>query len=277
MRVMVCTCKMDPGSPSILARHCSVCKKLRGSNFFRPKRGSQQTSSCSICREAGSRYRKSGKGKETLRRWTSSEAGVASLSAASAKHRKTDKWKATRERHRNTDTYAETTAAYRSSDRYVEVRKAEYERTHSDAGAHLEHAIGVVLSRMVSGERKESSKVSTYTEFTSRDDLVSHFSSMLPSGESMESHGKFTWHIGHRIAKSMFEKNNIEDVRRCWKKANLFPQPWKENLSMAVRLPSNEELLLLRDCWPMSWNDKLPSMREREMYETRAAGRADLG
>ena len=65
------------------------------------------------------------------------------------------------------------------------------------------------------------------------------------------------------------------EVRRCWKKMNLFPQAARGangNLALRTKFPSRDELLRLRPCWPTAWNDVLPSAEELEVMWTQRGG-----
>lgn len=190
-----------------------------------------------------------------------------------ARYQQTEKRKISRAKYKATERYAETEAAY--APRKKELRALEYERIHSDPGLHLEHGISVKIGKMLNGERGESETVMSHTEFSSREDMLAHFKSTFDTGMSFDNFGKHrvggppVWNVGHRIARFHFDSNNPEDVRRCWMKQNLFAQWAQENISAKVKLPDEDELMRLRDSWPTSWNDKLPSRPERVCMERR--------
>jgi hypothetical protein len=184
------------------------------------------------------------------------------------RHQKTDKRAASRARHRQTERYAATLKAYKASGRYAEVRAAEYKRVHSDPGRHMEHNIGTALLRMVKGIKDESTTGKMYTDFATRAQIVEHFEDLFLPGMTWENHGRYGWHIGHRIARFHFNPNIKYDVRRCWSKNNLFPQWGKENLKMQVKLPPDEELIKLKSVFPEAWEGKLPTKEERAMMDS---------
>jgi len=182
-------------------------------------------------------------------------AGKASRKA----YNKSNKAAATKSRYRSTELYVKTTATYRQSEHRKELRDLEYKRIHDDAGRNLEHAIGVVVSRMIKGTRNTSQTVGTTVGFGSRDELVAHFERTFEPGMTMDNHGKLElgkprrWNVGHRIARDHFDPNDADDVRRCWDPDNLFAQWADENVRLKTKLPPMTELLKLKHCWPAKW------------------------
>lgn len=180
------------------------------------------------------------------------------------RYEQTTKGKATFKRYFDSDLHIDTKNAYRASGRHKEVRVAEYERIHSDPGRHLEHTIGNKISRMISGQASSSKNVTALTDFGSRDVLLDHFVSQFEPGMTINNHGKHlrgqgrVWHVGHRIARALYNPNIPEDERRCWTSMNLFPQWADENISAGTKLPSLPALMLLKDCWPTGWGGELP-------------------
>lgn len=142
-------------------------------------------------------------------------------------------------------------------------KRRQWDKTKTDPGAKLKSYIQVALCDAIDDRRDDfSSKIERYTEFTSNEDVKRFFSSQFEPGMSWDNHSHQGWNIGHKIAKAHYDMSNEEDVRRCWKKDNLFPQ-WATgpngNCALRTKFPRYEELLNLRDCWPTNWNDVLPS------------------
>ena len=261
---------MDSGSDSERETQdtqvqCKTCKKFSFRWSFRGPQGTE-LKNCEPCREKQKTYRKTyhAKHPEAAKESQDKYKGTEKARARSAKHRKGDKWKATRQRHKETDRFKETTNAYRESDRWKEVRAAEYERVHSDPGRHLEHSIGLAMSKMLKGIRGSSKTVMSYSEFIDTDDLRDHFESQLESWMTWENHGKASkdgvkhWNIGHRIARALYDANDEEDVRRCWSKKNLFPQDANENIALQTKLPTDDVLNQMKECWPVKWGGVVP-------------------
>lgn len=237
---------------------CSRCRKTKLLSEFNNGRGSDHSSNCSTCCSEMqvhiSKYSKTSKGKATR-----------------ALHQKTEKRKISKSRHKTTELYAKTKAAY--VPRKKELRAIEYERIHSDPGLNLAHGIGAKIGQMLKGLRDESKTVMSYTEFSSRDDMMAHLKSTFDTGMSFSNFGKHlvdgppVWNVGHRIARFHYDANNPEDVRRCWMKQNLFAQWAKENIQAKVKFPEEAELMQLKSGWPTAWKDKLPSKEERVQME----------
>lgn len=221
---------------------------------------------CAPCRAKHKTYRETyhrkhpNAAKESQAKYNKTEKSKSRL----AKHRKGDKWKATRARHKETDRFKETAEAYRSSDRWKEVRAAQYERVHGDPGRHMEHYIGITMGRMLKGMRSSSETVMSYSEFNDAEDLRAHFESQFQSWMTWENHGKASkdgvkkWNVGHKIARALYDANNEEDVRRCWSKKNLFPQDANENVALHTKLPAEDVLNQMKECWPVGWGGVVP-------------------
>ena len=245
-----------------VAFSCNRCKKFHPVSSYVRKDGKGNSKMCLTCRQQMQGYHE---------KWRGTPKGVVSLK----KHRDSDLFKETQKRHKSSEKCHQTNAAYRESPRYREVKDAEYERTHSDPGLHLQHGIGVAIVKMMKGQVGDSNRVRNFTEFASPDEVTAHFSGLLEDGMTLFNHGKHgatperVWNVGHRIARAMYSSTE-EDIKRCWRRANLFPQWADQNLSLQVQLPSDTALLELRHCWPLSWNDKLPYARQRSELEARA-------
>lgn len=240
---------------------CKRCKRLKPVAEFNQKADGSHTVRCTYCSNQMSKYQskylRTAKGKAKMKRSNASEAYVRSK----AKHKASEKC-------------TKTTAAYRASDHYKKLRAAEYKRTHSDPGRHLEHAVGVVMGHMLDGKRDTSRKVLDASGFSNGEELWAHLESTFDEGMTFENHGRYVkggppvWHIGHRIARWHFDPTtHPEDMKRCWSPANLFAQWGIDNLKAKVRFPKEEELLHLKECWPTAWGSELPSAEERTAME----------
>ena len=240
---------------------CKRCKQLKPVVEFNQKVDGSHTVNCTTCCKQmlgyQAKYLGTAKGKAKTKRSNASEAQALSK----AKYRASEK-------------YVETTATYRASDHRKKLRAAEYKRTHSDPGRHLEHAVGVVMGHMLDDKRDASVKVLDASGFKNREELRAHLESTFEEGMTFENHGRYVkggppvWHIGHRIARWHFDpKTYPEDMKRCWSRANLFSQWGIDNLKAKVRFPKEEELLCLKECWPTAWGSELPSAEERTAME----------
>lgn len=142
-------------------------------------------------------------------------------------------------------------------------------KENNDPAKKLNAQIGRKICRMLSGQSKTSQTAAIYSDFPDAKSVVSHFESMLTGGMTLQNHGT-VWHIGHRIARAMYDKTNPEDMKRCWKSQNLFPQLVEENLKLGVKLP--EELESLKPIWPTAWTS-MPDKLQRKALERHATGR----
>lgn len=255
----------DDGPRDVLVM-CKTCRCLYPLEMFIGKSNSERTKNCLSCRDKAKKYRETYhlKHPEAASRSMAKYNATPKAKAKNARYAKTPKARAKKLRHKATERYAQTTAKYIDSGRKQEVRSAEYERTHSDPGRHLEHAIGTKIGLMLNGRRKSSNTVMSNSEFASREDLCHHFESQFESWMNWDNHGKALvdgprhWNIGHRIARALYDANDDEDVRRCWSKKNLFPQDAFENIALQTKLPSNNVLQSMKECWPTAWNGVVP-------------------
>lgn len=113
------------------------------------------------------------------------------------------------------------------------------------------------------------------TDFDDANDVIEHLRSTYTDGMTDANHGRGSdkWHIGHRIAVSMYDPKNDEDTWRCYSRANLFAQWETDNLKATQKLPPSDELKTLARVWPVAWKNKLPSEDYRLVLEKRARGR----
>ena len=243
---------------------CNRCKRSKSADQF-VKAGGKTATRCSLCRQKNQTYNEGYKKRPGVKE---------SRQETYAKYQKTDKRKVTKARHKESDRFQQTEAEY--AERKRELHALDYERQRADPGLILEHAIRTTLGKMIKAKSKTSGTVATYSEFKDKADIMQHMSSQFEPWMTFDNFGKHElgkerrWNIGHRIARSHYDQNNKEDVRRCWLKKNLFPQCGRENMSAGVKFRSEEELLSMRECWPSAWNGVLPSQSERRVMERRA-------
>ena len=66
-------------------------------------------------------------------------------------------------------------------------------------------------------------------------ELRAHIESLWKEGMTWENHGKFGWHIDHKISLSSVDLASSEQVKRVCHYTNLQPLWWRENLSKGNR------------------------------------------
>lgn len=143
--------------------------------------------------------------------------------------------------------------------------KPETKLAHARVTGRLVNRIGIKILKMFHNGGV-SGTVSNFTEFASDSDCRAFFESTFEPWMSWENYGlhrknagfRSAWQVGHKIPRSAYDHMNEEDIRRCWKKINLFAQDAKENIHASSKLPSKDELMLLRSVWPVAWKDSIP-------------------
>jgi len=97
------------------------------------------------------------------------------------------------------------------------------------------------------------------TSFTSCSDVIEHFEELLEgSGMTISDHGP-KWWVGHRIPRVYFDHTNPADVKACWSKANMFPQPKQSNQGDTCFITKENCLAVGAANFPASWNQIVPS------------------
>ena len=267
---------------------CTNCHRVPPEGLgFHVARGERVAyKQCVVCRSKKIAYNKTGAGKQSMKRANQSELGKL----RAKKYHKSLLGKSTRSKYKKTATCKRVDAKYassakgkakkrvwRASANGQKSRQNTYAQLKSNPGAYLWHKMQCKIRKTIlSGV--SSKTVMKYSGFQSVEDVQAHFSGQLKDGMTMQNSGNDTddatkWHIGHRIAKAMYNASDAEDVVRCWSKENLFPQWGKENMLLGVALPSDEELLKLRAIWPTGWKDELPNAGRRGELERAARGR----
>ena len=200
-------------------------------------------------------------------------------------HYKSPKGQKTRAAYHQTETYRQSivdrndSAIYKQNqmrhnrtDRRKDAKKTMYQNCMNDPGRKMMVRIGQKLNKMLRKSGVDSKTVSTRTQFKSAGHLREHMESTFVAGMNWQNHGNGDnmWNIGHKIARSMYDGSNEEDMRRCWSTINIFAQFWRPNVTLGVTLPPDAELLKLQSVWPTAWKDVLPSVSDRIVLEARA-------
>ena len=144
-----------------------------------------------------------------------------------------------------------------------------YKRRKADAALWLQEKLRTKLYKMISGSRKKSATLEKWTSFSNADDFIEHMRLQYTGGMTDDNHAYDGWHIGHRIARAMYDPTVDEDIRRCWSTANLFPQWGDENIKLGTQLPSDAELIDLKSIWPTAWNGEMPTGEKKKCLQNR--------
>lgn len=128
--------------------------------------------------------------------------------------------------------------------------KKKYSRIKADPVLWFQEILRLSVRNMFRGrlfQGRFSRKVSEMTEFKDQNDMIKHFERQFTPGMTRENFGRGEqdWSIGHEIPRSYYDPFDLDDQKRCWKKANLFPQWHRENVRSNVKLPTNERLMEL--------------------------------
>lgn len=259
-------------------KQCSECKIIKPIVEFYPKRAKCKQCICARTRKRGmERYRelKESTNNTATKRCSTCMVVKEAVCFPLSKGQCTDCINSRRCDHRTTDRGQKTMQRQNKSKSHAKAR-LKWQRTDSgrssmkrrnsnsrkirkeDPGRHLEHNIMVKVRLMVKGTRKGSATVQKHTGFRDRHHIIDHLQSMFTEDMSFDNYGRYGWHVGHRIPRSAYDKDNPVDVLRCWNPDNIFPQWGDENISLQATLPSTNTLIALRHLWPISWNDTLP-------------------
>lgn len=185
------------------------------------------------------------------------------------KYRKTSKGReshlAALARYHKTDGYVESVDRYEGTEKHRAKQKRKNDAIMADPGKKLMMMISNRLSDQMRGVRGRSETVKGMTEFSSPEDATQHFQSTFDDTMTMENYGK-AWQIEHKIAKKWYAKD-VDDIKRCWSKANLCALSPKENNKKRIRIPEDDVLYEIGvENWPKSWKGVPPSAATREAW-----------
>jgi hypothetical protein len=249
--------KICPGDPS-LWKYCNYCCNFKSVDEFtikicRPCQAKKNATNAKYAhgktgKVTRANFWKSAPGKTVRKKYNASEGGKKAR----------DKWA-------NSD----KGAAYKTV-----FNKRQSQNYHEKPGHMLNLKLSSAFKSIVKGEQ-ESSVFLDYTEFESGDDVLAHFARQLPAlgdGVKMSDHGPVWW-IGHRIPRVYFDHTNMEDVKRCWSKVNMFPQLKEDNQKDESSLTKETCTIVGEAHFPLSWGGTTPSdSKMSELYFKVRAG-----
>lgn len=295
--------KLDGTPVGKRTQKCNRCQHIKAMSCFglHSKTG-QPLKKCKDCTAYAKAYNQSAAGKAVIRKfdnsshrkewraeWLLTQNGAESIAKGreKAKPRMAEYNKTPERRARNNETRKaphrreKTNASTRlwrqtpngqASSKASDHRK--YVKMMSDPGTKLMERIRIKVTSMLTN-RPESHTVASYTGFESAADLAHHMEMLMPkdSGMTLANHGEF-WHIEHAIARCWYDPNDVDDIRRCWSKANVRPMLGPENLKKNFLIQDAECAAIDPMYWPASWNGKIPSDAEKKaMYKGLRGGR----
>ena len=172
--------------------------------------------------------------------------------------------------------WAKTTA--KGKEKVRKGHQVQYAKVRSSPALWLKECIRLKLGSVMRKHQYKdfgfSNTILNFTEFKDADDVLDHFRKQYTKGMTDENHGKGPgkWNIGHAIPRAYFDANDNSDLKRCWMKANLFPQWEHENLSQRSDLPDDAVLqqLLAAGCYAAVIGPQVPSASVRVKLEAKA-------
>ena len=194
---------------------------------------------CDRCRATRRRYEDGDVCKTIKRAWSNSESGKASARKTS----RGEKVKANGRRYRLSEKGKATDKRYSSK---------------------LSSKLSASLRRMVRGINQNPASLPSLGVFADNRDVQEHIVSTFEPWMTLENQGvrrrgddyNTKWHIGHRIPRAVFDSANIEDMRRCWSRENVYAQCARANVENGKKLTlTDAELLQLQSVWPTAAKD----------------------
>lgn len=180
---------------------CCTCKSEKPFGQFNKNRSTKDgyQKQCNDCRLlAQQKYRNESTGKDTLKRYHSSDKG--------------------RERVR------ENTKKYRQTKKYVESWKKTSKKNR------LHQTISTRMRQSLNG-CKYNRKWESLVNYT-LEGLKQHLELQFQEGMDWSNHGLYGWHIDHVRPIDSFdiESYDDDDFKECWSLSNLQPLWWQDNL-----------------------------------------------
>lgn len=216
-----------------ICRPCQVKKNATNTKYAHGDTGKKSRStywSSSPGKSLRKKYNASAGGKAARKKWSDSDKGAA--------------YKVVKNQHQSDD-------------------------YHNKPGHKLNLKLCHVVNAIVKGKRTISSNVK-YTGFGSCVNLSNHFKRHCrAAGLKMSDHGSVWW-VGHRIPRVYFDHTNMQDVKKCWSKANMFPQLKEDNQKDTIFISKENCAIVGADHFPASWNGAVPLDAEIAVLHAKA-------
>ena len=155
-----------------------------------------------------------------------------------------------------------------SQEKSAKSDKTKISRAHNNK--KLMNKLSTSLLSMLGGSNRSAHRIRNLGTFVDNSDVVKHFMSTFEDWMTMQNHGKYKkgdvyqskWNIGHRLPKFVFDVMDVDDLKKCWGRDNLFAQSARENIEQQHGLFSTDsELLLLKHIWPKAANNDLEILK----------------
>ena len=215
---------------------------------------------CERCRATAKRCNQSGNGKARHKR----HRGTPKYKATHKRHRDSEKGKASQKRAQTNEKGRATKKRYRESDKGVasakRARNSEKGKaTSKRLSKMLMFRMSTSLRLMMTGEHKCPVTFPKLGTFKNNADAHAHFESTFDPWMNWNNHGRRTrnmqphtaWQIGHRIPKSWYRHDDVEEIRKCWSRANLMAQCAVENGDAnCTNALTRDQWIVLKSIWP---------------------------
>tara|TARA_Y100000389_G_C17354756_1_gene460441 strand:- start:434 stop:1036 length:603 start_codon:yes stop_codon:yes gene_type:complete len=166
--------------------------------------------------------------------------------------RQTDKGKAYCKRNRDSDASKESIAKHRKTDKW----KATRERFLSRASNRISGAMSSRFHQILKGAK--SLKSISYTGFATSEQLMDHLATMFEDGMTRENYGKKGWELDHCIPRILYDHEDEEEIFRCWNACNLRPCWASQNRAKGAKLVSLMIDRVPQEYWPKAWGGVCP-------------------
>jgi hypothetical protein len=290
---------VQPLDPAMAAQQCNRCKHWKHEQEYDVgKRSGEPLKMCRECTAKVTAYKKSPTGravqkkfnnsdarKKKVKVWRSTDSGMKSID----KSKKSEATKLKRKLHNQTKKRREANKEYKKKPRSLEKAKKarslwkktasgkaalkrgdknKYNKIKQDPGQLLQSRMRLRMYALMTKTRLFSKTLHSNSEFTSSEDVAAHFESKISHPMTMGNYGR-VWHIEHTIACCWYDHSDLEDVRRCWSKANLNAMLGPDNLKKSYFIEDADVDIVPPEYWPKSWNGRIPSQAEKRVMYSR--------
>ena len=214
-------------------------------------------------------------GKQSLRKYKTSELGRAATKRAHDSDAGKKRKKRYKEAHPKRQAeyckkwYKKNDGAAYSRAKAMKPSRKKWRRAHEkkrykeDANFRLVKAMRARMHETLHGTRYSASFF-RLTDFKDQGDFVAFLKPLAEQkGFTMQQYAK-EWQVDHTIACFWYDFTDEDEIRRCWARANLEPMKGKANRVKHMWLPTDDVLSSLRDFWPCGWKGVPPSKEEEK-------------
>lgn len=202
--------------------------------------------------------------RSTSVRGGKTEKGRAGHKKAIAKYRLTEKGKAHQARH-NTPEKNRIRYERRVASGTEKVNKKKYRQSAKGKATRKRHdskparLLARSLYKMVTGVHENPVRFPELGTFASNADAQAHLESTFATWMNWQNQAVYQaemepntyWQIGHRIPKTWYRHEDMEEQKKCWSRLNLFAQCAVENMKAKDRnILTREQWLALKPIWP---------------------------